>query len=82
MHPDATPGRPGWVLVENEGALFRGRGRSFPAEVWNPGVGWQPYAGRDRSRSIAWGYDIDAEEASALMTALDVHHLRREAAKN
>jgi hypothetical protein len=37
---EATAGRAGWVLIENEGALFRGPGRGNPMEVWNPdGVG-------------------------------------------
>ncbi len=67
MRKDATSGRPGWVLIENEGALFRGPARGNPMEVWNPGSGWKPYAGIDRPRGVEWGYDITEDEAASLM---------------
>ena len=71
LHPDATPGRPAWTLIENEGALFRGPSRSLPKEVWNPGVGWTAYLGADRYRGVEWGTAIDPLAVSDLMRELE-----------
>jgi hypothetical protein len=67
QRPDATAGRSGWVLIENEAALFRGPSRGNPVEVWNPGAGWTQYEGTARSRGVDWGEPICEEEAEALM---------------
>lgn len=64
------------VLIENEGALFRGFGRSFPQEVWNPGSGWKPYKGKV-PKPEEWGYVIDEAEADALVAELNAHHQGR-----
>lgn len=68
MRSEATAGRPGWVLIENEGALFRGPGRSNPIEVWNLGSGWRAYAESDRQRGAEWGAEISEDEALSIMT--------------
>lgn len=65
LHREATAGRSGWVLIENDAALFRGPGRGNPMEVWNPGSGWKPYAGGPKP--VEWGYVITPEEAQRLM---------------
>ena len=54
------------ILIENEGALFRGFAVSFPQEVWNPGSGWRPYTGHV-PKPIEWGGEISEEEADAIM---------------
>lgn len=63
---------PGWVLIENDAALFRGPGRGSPMEVWNPGAGWTSYAGGPKG--VQWG-GISSVDAEALMewrvTSLD-----------
>lgn len=51
--------------IENEGALFRGSGRSMPKEIWN-GSTWLSYKG-SVPKPIEWGYEISEEEARALM---------------
>jgi len=53
--------RPGWILIENEGALFRGLSRSFPCEV-RDGSHWKPYTG-NVPKPIEWGYPITEEDA-------------------
>jgi hypothetical protein len=67
LREQATAGRPGWCLIENEGALFRGPGRSNPVEVWSPEAGWEPYAGADRPRGVEWGYEISELDAFRLI---------------
>jgi len=64
---EATPKQAGWVLIENEGAIFRGPGRSHPREVWNPGSGWKTYLGADLYKPIEWGDVISEQEAFVLM---------------
>jgi hypothetical protein len=68
---DATPGHAGWVLIENEGALFRGPARGAPAEVWFPHQGWRPYALAHEPKPISWGDEITAPQALALMRRLE-----------
>ncbi len=67
---EATAGRAAWVLIENEGALFRGPSRGNPMEVWNPGSGWQAYAAAGRPRGVDWGDEISEAEAWAMMGRL------------
>lgn len=55
------------MLIENEGALFRGPGRGKPKEVRNPGSGWRPFEGFDRPRGVEWGEEVSPEEAESLM---------------
>jgi hypothetical protein len=51
-----------WILIENEGALFRGPSVAWPREVWN-GQTWQPYAGAsDDPKPQGWGQRITEEE--------------------
>jgi hypothetical protein len=45
--------RPNWILIDNEGALFRGLARFFPAEVWDR-TGCKPYTGTV-PKPIEWG---------------------------
>ena len=59
--------RRGWVLIESEGALFRGPGRTLPVEVWNPGIGWRAYSQAERVRDVEWGEVLDLAGASRLM---------------
>lgn len=54
------------VLIENEGALFRGPARTIPQEVWANGK-WQPYKLAGQPKPIDWGTVISDEEAKALM---------------
>lgn len=64
---EATAGRPGWVLIENEGALFRGPAPGLPQEVWSPPRGWRPYDVAGQQEPIEWGSEIGEAEALALM---------------
>ncbi len=66
----ATDGLPsGWVLIENEGALFRGPAHDRPREVWSPRAqAFVPYAG-SREKPVDWGDIIGVDEALALMSA-------------
>ena len=55
-----------WVLIENEGALFRGPARGVPREVWNRREqAFEPYRGNPE-KPIEWGYIIGVDEAMAL----------------
>lgn len=58
-------GRRGWILIENEGALFRGPGRGNPVEVWFSPQGWTAYEGGPKP--VEWGNIVDEDEAGALM---------------
>lgn len=53
------------VLIENEGALFRGPSRAWPKEVWVNGE-WKPYSGQV-PKDVDWGDIIDEAEAQKLM---------------
>lgn len=64
---EAVAGRPGWVLIENDGALFRGFALSHPQEVWGPLWGWKPYADAGKPKPVEWGSVIDEAQALALM---------------
>jgi hypothetical protein len=55
----------GWVLIENEGALFRGPGRANPMEVWTS-AGWQTFAQDNLSRGVEWGNLISEADAGKL----------------
>lgn len=57
------------VLIENEGALFRGPARGLPKEVWSEKAqAWKPYEG-ETPKPIEWGNIINEEEAKLLMGA-------------
>ena len=64
---EAVAGRAGWVLIENEGALFTGFSLEFPQEVWSPLWGWKPYAAAGEMKPVEWGSVIGEAEALALM---------------
>lgn len=50
------------VLIENEGAVFRGFAVCNPEEVWNFRAGkWQPYGG-PVPKGIGWGEEITPAE--------------------
>ena len=53
------------VYIENDGALFRGVSRAWPAEVWN-GSEFVPYDG-SVPKPVDWGDVISDAEAKALM---------------
>lgn len=55
--------------IENEGALFRGRGRANPSEVYFKG-GWVPYEGTT-PKGVEWGDVIDEAEAQRMMARID-----------
>jgi hypothetical protein len=62
------------VLIENEGALFRGPARWRPTEVYvGGGKGWQPYADAGNPKPMEWGNVIDEAEAKELMAEIDEH---------
>ena|ERR1700741_2547144 len=73
---EATAGRPGWVLIENEGALFRGFSRGNPQEVWSPHRGWSPYVDAGEYKPIEWGEVISEEDAFRLMSERETRRLR------
>ena len=55
------------IYVENEGALFRGRLRDQPEEVWSEqGRAWEPYTGRV-PKPMEWGTVVSGAEAKAMM---------------
>lgn len=54
------------VLIENDGALFRGPARGVPQEVWAGGQ-WKPYADAGKPKDVDWGNVITEDEAKALM---------------
>lgn len=65
-----TAGRPGWVLIENEGALFRGPARNVPTEVWRERLcAWEPYRDPRGPKPYEWGYEIAEDEARRLVQA-------------
>lgn len=54
------------LLIENEGALFRGPARAWPKEVWD-GEKFVPYTG-NVPKDVEWGNvvsDVEAEEIKA-----------------
>lgn len=51
----------GWILIENDGALFRGPARGLPRDVWSRN-GWRHYA--SSVKDVSWGHEIT--EAAAL----------------
>lgn len=54
------------MLIENEGALFRGPSRGLPQEVWDAEAkAWKPYEGKV-PKPIGWGEQVSEEEAKAL----------------
>jgi hypothetical protein len=53
--------REGFVLIENEGAIFRGPSRGLPAEVLIKGQ-WKPYRGG--AKDVAWGDIVTPERAA------------------
>lgn len=65
------------ILIENEGALFRGPSVGIPREVWNPGSGWTPYKG-ETPKPEGWGSEISETEASALMAERNARHSGKE----
>jgi hypothetical protein len=76
---EATAGRPGWVLIENEGALFRGFSRGWPQEVWFPSRGWGAYADAGNMKPIEWG-DVISESTAAEMMREWINDLLQRAA--
>lgn len=54
------------VLIENDGALFRGPARGVPLEVWNNGK-WSPYKDAGKPKDIDWGNIVSEAEAKELM---------------
>lgn len=54
------------VLIENDGALFRGPARGVPQEVWQGGK-WVPYKDAGKPKDIDWGEVIDEARAKELM---------------
>lgn len=65
---DLSTTHPGWVYIENEGALFRGPARGVPLEVWDSSVrAFVPYALAGEPKKVDWGYVVDAEEAHRIM---------------
>lgn len=54
----------GWILIEQDGALYRGPGRGNPLEIWNRAGDWKAYAGGPKN--VEWGTEISAVEARRL----------------
>lgn len=57
---------PGWILIAQDGALYRGPGRGNPLEVWSRAGEWKAYAGGPKS--VEWGTEISAVEARRLIS--------------
>lgn len=55
------------VLIENDGAIFRGPSRGNPFEVLTK-EGWKPYNSA-RTPDVAWGTIVSAEEAAEFFGA-------------
>jgi hypothetical protein len=56
-----------FIYIENEGALFRGRSRAWPSEVWSPTEKkFVAYTG-DVPKGVEWGDIIDEAEAQRMM---------------
>jgi hypothetical protein len=54
------------VYIENDGALFRGKARGLPTEVWNSAArAWKPY--ETQPKPIEWGTVISEDEANQIM---------------
>lgn len=54
------------TYIENDGALFRGKARSLPTEVWSASArAWKPY--ETQPKPIEWGTVITEEQAQAIM---------------
>jgi hypothetical protein len=50
------------ILIENEGALFRGPAVMWPQEIWNMQTkNWEPYTGAIPKR-MGWGSEITEAE--------------------
>lgn len=64
---EATSGRRGWVLIEQENALYRGPSPGWPMEVWSPSQGWQPCGRAGELRPVEWGNVISEDDAYRLM---------------
>jgi hypothetical protein len=67
------------ILIENEGALFRGRVVKMPAEVWSfKDNKWKPYKG-EVPKSFTWGQEVDQTYANELKR--DYREARKEQLK-
>ena len=57
----------GQILIENEGAIFRGSSVSFPCDVWHLSKQrWVTYRGTV-PKPIEWGNVISAIDAACFM---------------
>lgn len=70
MSETAAISPPRWVLIANDGALFRGPGRGNPIEVWTPRTGWKAFTDAGLPRGIEWGEVISKREGTELMSQL------------
>ena len=58
------------LLIENEGALFRGYDRGFPLDIWNPDIQkWEAYKG-DVPKPMEWGHVVGQQEAQEYKQAM------------
>jgi hypothetical protein len=56
-----------WVLIKNDGVLYRGYYRAWPLEIWYSSEGgWAPYKG-DVPKGVEWGDIISEKEAEDYM---------------
>ena len=63
----ATVTTGGQILIENDGAIFRGTSVSFPREVWNLArQEWVAYTGAV-PKPVQWGNVISAIDAACYM---------------
>jgi hypothetical protein len=54
------------MLIENEGAIFRGPTRNWPEEIWNfKERRWEAYRG-SKEKPYEWGTKIDETQFSLL----------------
>ncbi len=53
---------PGWILIEQDGALNRGPGRGSPLEIWSRASDWKSYPRGTEKRRMGQG-DIDCRSA-------------------
>lgn len=55
--------KPGWVLIEHEGVLYRGPGRGVPQEFWRYRERrWEPYGDAGVIKPVDWGSKITEVE--------------------
>lgn len=54
------------IFIEHEGALYRGKSRAWPEEVYRKGEGFVPYACA-KAKPPEWGEVIDEAAAAKLM---------------